>query len=172
MSYWANASIEFILRGACGVSEIENILGHIKSYEDSLYEYKNFHTFGEGYEEVFPNGRKKSYKFLPEGSEGTLDIYVKKTTKNYTVVSITGGLRDCYTTDKIKQWFDATIANNQLSIIYAKGWAAAECDEKTIEFNYDHRAQTQKEWLNWKIRCLGAWFEDIFDFLKNFKRSK
>lgn len=124
MSIWTYANIKFTVRTPMTVSQIEEYFGFIESCE-------HFSAFSRNY-------NAKENKFLPSGSEGSLDILVNKTTKNKTVFTVCGGLRDVYSTKNISEWFNRIIKKDKVIsdiIIKAVGYAQS-IDEKPTLFNY------------------------------------
>lgn len=90
MSFWTHASVKFWVKGELNIGEIQRLVGYASDYYDS------------GVLRPWDN----EDKFLPIGSEGTLNIYVHKTTKKQTVFTVAGGLRDVWDVEPIQKWFD------------------------------------------------------------------
>ena len=62
MSFWTHASVKFWVKGELNIGEIQRLVGYASDYYDS------------GVLRPWDN----EDKFLPIGSEGTLNIYVHK----------------------------------------------------------------------------------------------
>ena len=90
MSFWTHATVKFWVKGELSIGEIQRLVGYASEYYDCriLRPWDN------------------EEHFLPMGSEGTLQIYVHKTTKKKTVFTVTGGLRDVWDVEPIQKWFD------------------------------------------------------------------
>lgn len=145
MSIWTSAHIDFVLNRQITLSNIERVLGHARSYSEILYESENFGKIGKEYIDVCGEGF--SYRFLPEGSEGTLNIVVKKTTRRYTHVTICGALRDVDNSDAILSWFNGVIARNNeyRAIVFAKGWAKSAIESEPVKFYYNRWGEHLRE---------------------------
>lgn len=90
MSFWTSAKIKFWVDGELNIGEIQRLVGYASDY----YDCKILRPWDN------------EDKFLPIGSEGTLNIYVNKTTKKQTIFTIEGGLRDVWDVAPIQKWFD------------------------------------------------------------------
>lgn len=165
MSFWTSASIKFTIEGTQSVSDIEKMLGHIESYDDKFFIYKNYKVPVESDDKS--TLLHDEYLALPEGSEGTLDYIVLKTTNNRTVVSVCGGLRDVDSTDGITEWFNKVIDRNINGskrysdkyiglIIKADGWAACDGGREVKEYHYK-RPFSFEDFIN-KIYYMAYWF--------------
>lgn len=165
MSFWTSASIKFTIEGEQSVSDIEKILGHIESYDDKFFLYKNYKVHVESDDKS--TLLHDEYFSLPEGSEGTLDFVVLKTTNNRTIVKVCGGLRDVWSTDGVTEWFDKVIDRDINggeryiekhigSIIKANGWAECDCGGEHKEYHYK-RPFSFEEFID-KIRWIIYWY--------------
>jgi hypothetical protein len=90
MSYWTRATVKFWVKGELNINEIQMLVGFASDYYDA---------------HITQPWEKKEH-FLPLGSEGTLQIYVHKTTKKQTVFTVSGNLRDVWDVEPITKWFD------------------------------------------------------------------
>jgi hypothetical protein len=90
MSYWTSAKVKFWVKGELNIGEIQRLVGYASDYYDSGV--------------LRPWDNKEH--FLPMGSEGTLQIYINKTTKKQTVFTVAGGLRDVWDVEPIQKWFN------------------------------------------------------------------
>lgn len=166
MSYWVRAHIKFEVRGTMSVDDIETAFGFMDSWEHG-YAFRR-----EDEPNKYRSKREPEIIFLPEGSEGTLDIIVWKTTKKKTVFSVCGGLRDRSDCDFIKKWFDTVIERNKSRIISAIGWASPDCGDD-MSFRYSEPLDSKIENAKWDIQ---KFFRDIhyavWEFYNvHFKRS-
>lgn len=115
MSVWTQATIKFWAKGELNIGEIQRLVGYASDFYDCPI--------------LKPWDNREH--FLPSGSEGTLNIYVLKTTKKQTVFIVAGGLRDVYSTRRIKEWFDKVTHRSIRGFKYitkAKGVAICDCD--------------------------------------------
>lgn len=143
MSIWTQCNIQFIVRQKLSVSDIEDKFGYMECWNH----YRIFDRRDE--DDIHYYGETEPL-LLPRGSEGTLNIIVKKTKKHKTVFNVVGGLRDCYSTEEISKWFDKVIENNKNIIVKAKGWAGTELSPKDItRFNYSETFKHFIEDMEW-----------------------
>ena len=98
MSLWTYATVKFWVNGEMSIGEIQRLVGYQTDYHDI--------TTLKLYDNDKLNPWETSNIFLSIGSEGTLKIYVHKTTVKETVFTVTGGLRDLWDVELIQNWFD------------------------------------------------------------------
>lgn len=139
MSFWTHATVKFWVKGELNIGEIQRLVGYASDYYDCrvLRPWDN------------------EDKFLPIGSEGTLNIYVHKTTKKQTVFTVAGGLRDVWDVAPIQKWFDdvthRTIEGYWGGIRYitkAKGVAGRDSEGDELKLKYTVDINKLKEEFN------------------------
>lgn len=180
MSCWTYAGIKFVVEGRLSVSEIENLVGHIRSWE--YLEHVN-EKFTEWHDH-----KEDEYFYLPSGSEGTLDIYVKNCTSfknllvlNRTVFWVGGGMRDVWSTSETEEWFKKITERNTDHkkrqslplILSAKGYCSADGGCEKVKLNYKYKFSRdeiidQIRFL--AIECLWGikyWIRDMFEKMRD-----
>lgn len=163
MSIWTYANIKFTVRKSMTVSDIEEYFGFMDTWEHLyMFERRN---------DDISKSKSNEFLLLPCGSEGTLDILIKKTAKNKTVFHILGGLRDYSNTENIVDWFNKIIAkdkNNDYNIIIkAKGYARSDMDKKSTKFNYSEEAKNKIKHLIKNIEFFIQWIICDTEFILN-----
>ena len=136
MSLWTSAKIKFWVKGEMNIGDIQRLIGYQADYYDinTLKLYDNDKL----------NPWEAANIFLPIGSEGTLKIYVHKTTSKETVFTVAGGLRDLWDVEPIQKWFDdvthRTLCDGYFSGIRyvekAKGAAGRDSVGNELKLNY------------------------------------
>lgn len=166
MSVWTYVNIKFTVRKFMSVSDIEECFGYI----DTWNHYKAFEPRNKKEIEERKSTDGKPIRFLPSGSEGSLDIFVEKTTKNKTVFHILGGLRDHYNTEDISSWFNCIIKEDENRdtgmIVKACGYARCDMDNEPALFNYSEDIRCRFDYIveeiRWKIHKIMSDVEYFF----------
>jgi len=117
MSLWMSANVKFVLCGHVNVSEFQRIVGKECGYDDL----------------IACNPWECEDKFLPLGSEGTLDIYPVRMSKKTTTYLVSGNLRDKWNTQYIADWFNRVTQNSK--VIKAIGETSLD-SEKPIPLKF------------------------------------
>ena len=100
MSNWTHVNASFRIDSISKITdkEISDVFGEVVSYRDS----------SEVLDEIFYDSSKKN-KYLPMGSEGSLDISIWRNPDENclasTTVTVFGDLRDYNSFDEIEKWF-------------------------------------------------------------------